>query len=184
MQPAQHLSPHLIGSRIVGRRPHDLRRQLLEPLVVPPLRFGHLSARLLQLRALRHALLGLKKPLRGLHCVPRVVEHCGEVEVRHGLVGPQGDGLAVGPACSAPVLLRVVPKTLGQQLRVLVARLRGGAGLPLRLLARAAAAAPPRHPASSPAASSAPCGTPRAASKRKGSPGSRGRTSTSSVAFA
>eukprot|EP00964_Phaeocystis_antarctica_P157964 scaffold128383_cov60-Phaeocystis_antarctica.AAC.2 len=37
---------------------------------------------------------------------------------------------------------------------------------------RAAAAAPPRHPHSPSTASSPPCDTPRAASKRQGSPGS------------
>eukprot|EP00964_Phaeocystis_antarctica_P017359 scaffold9589_cov52-Phaeocystis_antarctica.AAC.1 len=75
------------------------------------------------------------EPLRGLHDVPRVDEHCAEVEVRHGLVGPQGDGLAVGLACFAPVLLRAVPRALSHQPRVLVARLRGAPGLPLRGLA-------------------------------------------------
>eukprot|EP00964_Phaeocystis_antarctica_P114393 scaffold78367_cov35-Phaeocystis_antarctica.AAC.1 len=31
--PAQHQSPHLVGCRIVRRRPHNPRRQRLEPLV-------------------------------------------------------------------------------------------------------------------------------------------------------
>eukprot|EP00964_Phaeocystis_antarctica_P074788 scaffold46060_cov58-Phaeocystis_antarctica.AAC.1 len=45
--PAQHHSPHLVGYHIVRRRPHNPRRQRLEPLIVPPLRLGHLGARLL-----------------------------------------------------------------------------------------------------------------------------------------
>eukprot|EP00964_Phaeocystis_antarctica_P051259 scaffold29905_cov64-Phaeocystis_antarctica.AAC.1 len=75
------------STQIVRRRPHNPRRQRLEPLVVPPLRLGHLVA-LLQLqhtegqcrdlcpaiRARRVALLGLEEPLRGLHVVPRVAE--------------------------------------------------------------------------------------------------------------
>eukprot|EP00964_Phaeocystis_antarctica_P085143 scaffold53730_cov41-Phaeocystis_antarctica.AAC.2 len=130
----QRPSPHAIGYHIVRRRPHNARRQRLEPLVVPPPRLGHLGALLrLQhveglcrgmcphLRAHRIALLSFKKPLRGLHFVPRVGEHCTEVEVRCGLVGPQGDGLAVGLACFPPVLLRAVPCALRQQLRVRVA---------------------------------------------------------------
>eukprot|EP00964_Phaeocystis_antarctica_P152813 scaffold120862_cov69-Phaeocystis_antarctica.AAC.1 len=140
--PAQHHSPHPVGLDIVRRRrPHHPRRQRLQPLVVPPLRLGHLGARLLcqhiegrcrglypVLRAHRPALLGLEEPLRGLHVVPRVGERSTEVEVRHGLVGPQGDGLAVGPGCPAVVLLRVVPRAIGQQLIVRVARLRGFPG--------------------------------------------------------
>eukprot|EP00964_Phaeocystis_antarctica_P010635 scaffold5850_cov61-Phaeocystis_antarctica.AAC.13 len=53
----------------------------------------------------------------------------------HGLVGPQGDGLAEGLGRSARVLLRGVPQALSEQLLVLVARLRGFAGLALRELA-------------------------------------------------
>eukprot|EP00964_Phaeocystis_antarctica_P033598 scaffold19054_cov65-Phaeocystis_antarctica.AAC.2 len=147
-RPAQHHSPHAVGYHIVRHRPHNPCRQGLEPLVVPPLRLGHLVALLLrqhleglcrgicpQLRPHSQALLGLEVPLRGLHQVPRVVEHVTEVEVRIGLVGPQGDGLAVGLACFAPVQLRGVPRALSQELRVLVARLRGNAGRLLRGLA-------------------------------------------------
>eukprot|EP00964_Phaeocystis_antarctica_P135604 scaffold99951_cov63-Phaeocystis_antarctica.AAC.6 len=107
--PAQYHGPHDVGCPRVRRRPHNPRRQHLEPLVVPPLRLGHLVARLLpqrvkglcrdtcpELRAHRIALLGIEVPLRGLHCVPRGGERCTEVGVRHGLVGPQGDGLAEG----------------------------------------------------------------------------------------
>ena len=48
--------------------------------------------------------------LRGLHVVPRrVAERHTELEVRHRLVGPQGDGLAEGPGCSVPVLPRGAP---------------------------------------------------------------------------
>eukprot|EP00964_Phaeocystis_antarctica_P121555 scaffold85212_cov55-Phaeocystis_antarctica.AAC.2 len=139
--PGKHRSPHAESPRKVRRRPHNPRRQRLEPVVVPPLRFGHLGALLLQqhfegacrglcpvLRAHRTALLGLKEPLCGLHVVPRVREHATEAEVRLGLVGPQGDGLAVGLGCFAPVLLRGVPPALSEQLRVRVARLRGEAG--------------------------------------------------------
>eukprot|EP00964_Phaeocystis_antarctica_P092264 scaffold59316_cov53-Phaeocystis_antarctica.AAC.4 len=146
--PAQHLGPHVVCNRLVRRRPHNPRRQRLEPLVAPPLRLGHLVALLQpqhveaicrgpcpELRAHRVALLGLEEPLRGLHVVPRVVEHYTEVDVRRGLVGLQGDGLAVGLACFAPVLLGYVPSALSQQLQVLVARLRGAPGLPLRDLA-------------------------------------------------
>eukprot|EP00964_Phaeocystis_antarctica_P043573 scaffold25006_cov64-Phaeocystis_antarctica.AAC.4 len=99
--PAQHQRPHLVGYQIVRRRPHNPRRQHLEPLVVPPLRLGHLGARLLRQhvegrcrglcpahRVHRIALLGLEEPLRGLHVVPRVGERRTEVEVRRGLVGP------------------------------------------------------------------------------------------------
>eukprot|EP00964_Phaeocystis_antarctica_P109699 scaffold74140_cov66-Phaeocystis_antarctica.AAC.4 len=145
--PTQHQSPHVVGCVFVRRRPHNPRRQCLEPLVVPPLRLAHLDACIQPqhvkgpcrgncpaLRAHRQALLGLEVPLCGLHFVPRVGEHCSEVVVRTGLVGPQGDGLAVGLGCSARVLLRAVPNALSQQLRVLVARLRGVPGLPLRVL--------------------------------------------------
>eukprot|EP00964_Phaeocystis_antarctica_P010249 scaffold5631_cov55-Phaeocystis_antarctica.AAC.1 len=65
----------------------------------------------------------------------RAGERCTEIEVRHGLVGLQGDGLAEGPGCSAQVLLRAVPDAFSQQLRVRITRLRGDAGLPLRDLA-------------------------------------------------
>ena len=44
--PAQHIRPHHVGLPLVRRRPHHPRRQRLEPLVVPPLRLGHLGARL------------------------------------------------------------------------------------------------------------------------------------------
>eukprot|EP00964_Phaeocystis_antarctica_P128379 scaffold92156_cov66-Phaeocystis_antarctica.AAC.5 len=147
-QPAQHPSSHAEGWPIVRRRPHHPRRQRLEPLVVPPLRLGHLVAHLLSqhveghcrdlcpvLRAHRIALLGLEVPLRGLHVVPRAVERFTEVGVRRGLVGIQGDGLAVGLGCSAPVLLRGVPRAISQQLFVRIARLCGDAGLHLRGLA-------------------------------------------------
>eukprot|EP00964_Phaeocystis_antarctica_P020114 scaffold11111_cov53-Phaeocystis_antarctica.AAC.1 len=123
--PAQHHGSHDVSGHIVQRRPHNPRRQRLEPLVVPPLRLGHLGAHLLcqhhpgRCRGLspgprvhRPALLGLEEPLRGLHEVPRVVERCTEVVVRLGPVGPQGDGLAVGPGCFAVVLLRLVPRAL------------------------------------------------------------------------
>eukprot|EP00964_Phaeocystis_antarctica_P056083 scaffold33055_cov55-Phaeocystis_antarctica.AAC.4 len=42
--PTQHDGPHLVGWHTVRRRPHNPRRQRLEPLVVPPLRRGHLVA--------------------------------------------------------------------------------------------------------------------------------------------
>eukprot|EP00964_Phaeocystis_antarctica_P124471 scaffold88110_cov53-Phaeocystis_antarctica.AAC.3 len=139
--PAHHRSPHLVGHPIVRRCPHNPRRQRLEPLVVPPLRLGHLGALPTRqhvegrcrglcppLRAHRKALLGLEEPLRSLHVVPRVGEHCTEVEVRCGDVGPQGDGLAEGPGRSACVLLGKVPRALSQQLIVRVARLRGVPG--------------------------------------------------------
>eukprot|EP00964_Phaeocystis_antarctica_P073644 scaffold45202_cov74-Phaeocystis_antarctica.AAC.3 len=147
-RPAQHHSPHVVGYHIVRHRPHNPCRQRLEPLVVPPLRLGHLGALLLRqhlegvcrclrpaLRAHRQALLGLEVPLRGLRVVPRADEHHTEVHVRLGPVGPQGDGLAVGSGCSAPIQLRGVPRALSQELRVLVARLRGDAGVALRGLA-------------------------------------------------
>eukprot|EP00964_Phaeocystis_antarctica_P078636 scaffold48910_cov56-Phaeocystis_antarctica.AAC.6 len=142
VKPAQHDSPHLVGCLVVRRRPHNPHRQRLERLVVPPLRLGHLGALLVPqlveghcrahcpvLRAHRHALLGLEEPLCGLHVVPRDAKRCTKVEVRIGLVGRQGDGLAVGPGYFSPVLLGVVPRALSQQLRVLVARLRGEASL-------------------------------------------------------
>eukprot|EP00964_Phaeocystis_antarctica_P056675 scaffold33453_cov53-Phaeocystis_antarctica.AAC.2 len=154
--PAQHRSPHEVGCMIVRRRPHNPRRQRLEPLVVPPLRLGHLGAHLLcqhvdgmcrglcpVLRAHRIALLCLEVPLRRLHVVPRVDEHCTEVGVRRGRVGPQGDGLAVDLGCSAPITLRGVPSRLSYQLRVRVARLHGVAGLPLRELALLLLPTPP-----------------------------------------
>eukprot|EP00964_Phaeocystis_antarctica_P099745 scaffold65545_cov56-Phaeocystis_antarctica.AAC.2 len=87
------------------------------------------------LRAHWKALLGLEVALCGLHVVPRAVERVAEVEVRAGLVGPQGDGLTVGLGCFAHVLLRGVPRALSQQLIALVARLRSGTGLPVRGLA-------------------------------------------------
>eukprot|EP00964_Phaeocystis_antarctica_P064121 scaffold38548_cov53-Phaeocystis_antarctica.AAC.5 len=40
----QHLSPHGDCDLLVRRRPRNLRRQRLEPPVVPPLRLGHLGA--------------------------------------------------------------------------------------------------------------------------------------------
>eukprot|EP00964_Phaeocystis_antarctica_P044808 scaffold25766_cov58-Phaeocystis_antarctica.AAC.2 len=146
--PAEHISAHAVCSRLVWSRPNNPRRQRLEPLVVPPLWLGRLVA-LLQLqhveglcrgpcpflRAHWKAVFGLKVPLRGLHVVTRVRERVTEVVVRHGLVGPQGDGLAVGLGCFAPVLLRGVPNALSYQLRVRIARLRGLPGLPLRGLA-------------------------------------------------
>eukprot|EP00964_Phaeocystis_antarctica_P132893 scaffold97047_cov54-Phaeocystis_antarctica.AAC.1 len=154
--PAQHIRPHAAGSLIVRRRPHNPRRQRLERLVVPPLRLGHLGAHLLPqhveglcrglcpvLRAHGKPPLGLEVPLRGLRVVPRAVERCTEVVVRHGLVGLQGDGLAIGLGCSAPVLLRLAPVALSQQLVPFVARLRGDAG---RLL-RGLAILPLHHPA-------------------------------------
>eukprot|EP00964_Phaeocystis_antarctica_P082758 scaffold51973_cov69-Phaeocystis_antarctica.AAC.1 len=154
--PGQHQRPHLDDLTIIRRRPRNPRRQRLEPLVVPPLRLGHLGALIPcqhaegrcrglypVFRAHRRALLGLEEPLRGLRVVPRVGERCTEVVVRLGLVGPQGDGLAVGPGCSACVLLRVVPDALSQQLVVRVARLRGEPGHPLRDLASLLL----RHPA-------------------------------------
>eukprot|EP00964_Phaeocystis_antarctica_P144480 scaffold110270_cov62-Phaeocystis_antarctica.AAC.3 len=123
--PTQHVSSHLVGYPIVRRRAHNPRRQRLELLVVPPLRLGHLGARLLRqqvegrcrghcphLRAHRATLLGLEEPLRSLDVVPRVGERYTEVKVRRGPVGPQRDGLAKGPGCSAPVLLRKVPRAL------------------------------------------------------------------------
>eukprot|EP00964_Phaeocystis_antarctica_P142831 scaffold108179_cov66-Phaeocystis_antarctica.AAC.2 len=146
--PAQHERPHAIGAHIVRRRRHNPRRQRLEPLVVPPFRLGHLVAYLLRqiiegpcrgpcpvLQAHRTALLGLEVPLRSLHGVPRVVERCTEVVVRLGPVGPQGDGLAESPGCSAPVLFDGVPQAVSHQLQVLVARLRGVPGQLLRGLA-------------------------------------------------
>eukprot|EP00964_Phaeocystis_antarctica_P152308 scaffold120130_cov54-Phaeocystis_antarctica.AAC.5 len=84
---AQHESTHLDRYRFVRRRPHNPRRQRLEPLVVPPLRLGRVGALLRPqqvegtcrglnplLRAHRKALLGLEVPLCGLHVVPRVDE--------------------------------------------------------------------------------------------------------------
>eukprot|EP00964_Phaeocystis_antarctica_P064590 scaffold38863_cov63-Phaeocystis_antarctica.AAC.2 len=146
--PAQHHGPHMVGYHIVRRRPHHPRRQRLETLVVPPLRLGHLGAHLLFQhvdghcrgrcpfsRASRATLLGLEEPLRGLHVVPRVGERCTEVVVRHGLVGPQCNGLAEGPGCSACVPLRGVPRAFSQQLIVRIARLRGVPGCLLRDLA-------------------------------------------------
>eukprot|EP00964_Phaeocystis_antarctica_P084889 scaffold53559_cov66-Phaeocystis_antarctica.AAC.2 len=146
--PAQHRSPHAVCPRLVRRRPNNPRRQRLELLVVPPLRLGHLAALLPPqlvegacrglcpvLRAHRIALLGLEVLLCGLHVVPRAGEHCTKVVVRHGLVWPQGDGLAVGPGFFAVVPLKGVPRTLSHQPIVRVARLRGDAGLPLRGLA-------------------------------------------------
>eukprot|EP00964_Phaeocystis_antarctica_P043986 scaffold25251_cov65-Phaeocystis_antarctica.AAC.4 len=192
--PAEHISAHAEYNRLVWRRPHSPRRQRLDPLVVPPLRLGHLGALLLRqhvegpcrglcpvLRAHRPAFLGLEETLRGLHVVPRAVEHGTEVVVRHGVVGPQGDGLAEGPGCSAPVLLRAVPRALSQQLLVRVARLRS---VPGRLLCDLASPLPvsPHHPPSPSAASSPSCETPRAAAKRQGSPGTSRRRGTSSAA--
>eukprot|EP00964_Phaeocystis_antarctica_P017678 scaffold9782_cov58-Phaeocystis_antarctica.AAC.3 len=133
---------------MVWRRPHNPRRQRLEPLVVPPLRLGHLGALLLlqhaegicrgpcpALRVHGSALHDLEEPLHSLYEVPRVGEHCTEVVIRLGQVGPQGDGLAVGLGCFARVLLRAVPRALRHQLHVLVARLRGDASCLLRGLA-------------------------------------------------
>eukprot|EP00964_Phaeocystis_antarctica_P010250 scaffold5631_cov55-Phaeocystis_antarctica.AAC.2 len=45
--PGQRVSPHLVGFGIVRRCPDNPHRQRLELLVVPPLRLGHLGARLL-----------------------------------------------------------------------------------------------------------------------------------------
>eukprot|EP00964_Phaeocystis_antarctica_P064049 scaffold38490_cov62-Phaeocystis_antarctica.AAC.4 len=146
--PAQHDGPHLVGYQIVRRRPHNPRRQCVELLVVPPLRLGHLGARLLcqhaedpcrghcpALRAHRVALLRLEEPLRGLHQVRRVTERCTEVAVRLGPVGPQCDGFTVDLGFFTPVLFDGVPHALGQQLLVLVAGLRGNQGCLLRDLA-------------------------------------------------
>eukprot|EP00964_Phaeocystis_antarctica_P125237 scaffold88861_cov60-Phaeocystis_antarctica.AAC.4 len=88
------------------------------------------------LRALRIAHRGLKETLRGLHVLPHIDEHCSEVIVRVGCLGPQGDGLAVGLACSAPVLLREVTRARTYQFIVHVARLLGDPGCPSRDLAK------------------------------------------------
>eukprot|EP00964_Phaeocystis_antarctica_P016863 scaffold9290_cov63-Phaeocystis_antarctica.AAC.8 len=148
LRPVQHHSSHLVGYQLVRRRPRNPRRQRLEPLVVPPVRLGHLATLRLRQhlegpcrgqcplhRVHRKALLGLEEPLYGLHVVPRSGERCTEVVVRFGLVGPQGDGLAEGSGCSAPVLFGAVPRALSQQLIVLVARLLGEPGPLLRDLA-------------------------------------------------
>eukprot|EP00964_Phaeocystis_antarctica_P042692 scaffold24476_cov62-Phaeocystis_antarctica.AAC.5 len=136
-----------LAHKVVRRRPNNSRRQRLEPLVVPPLRLGRLARLLYQhgegrcrglcpaLGTVQVAPLRLEEPLRGLHVAPRAVERCTEVEVRHGLIGPQGDGLAVGPGFSAVVSLRGVTDALSQQLHVLIARLRGVPGCLLRDLA-------------------------------------------------
>eukprot|EP00964_Phaeocystis_antarctica_P039870 scaffold22792_cov64-Phaeocystis_antarctica.AAC.2 len=137
-----------IAVAMFGAARNTLADSALSPSSVHHVRLGHLVARLQPqhveglcrglcpaLRAHRIALLGFKVPLRGLHDVPRVGEHGTEVVVRHGLVGPQGDGLAVDLACSAPVLLRHVPRALSHQLIVRVARLCGKAGHLLRGLA-------------------------------------------------
>eukprot|EP00964_Phaeocystis_antarctica_P096331 scaffold62643_cov56-Phaeocystis_antarctica.AAC.1 len=130
--PEQHHGPHVDAWRMVRRRPHNPRRQRLEPLVVPPLRLGHLGAHVLSQRVKGRCRGLCPVSLCGLHVVPRVVERCTKVEVRRGPVGPQCDGLAVDPGCSAPVTLRAVLHALSHQLRVLAARLLGGAGLLLR----------------------------------------------------
>eukprot|EP00964_Phaeocystis_antarctica_P003269 scaffold1738_cov73-Phaeocystis_antarctica.AAC.1 len=156
MLPAQHRSPHLVGYKIVRRHPHHPRRQRLEPLFVPPLRLGHFGAHLLcqhvdghcrglcpVLRANSIALLGVEEPLRSLHVVPRVGERC--TERRTASSRP-----------SAPRTRRPTPRRLGRA--------------PPR--SRDSAGASPHHPPPASAAPSPPYGTPRAASKRQGSPGS------------
>eukprot|EP00964_Phaeocystis_antarctica_P030181 scaffold17018_cov60-Phaeocystis_antarctica.AAC.4 len=141
--PAEHYGPHLSGWHMVRSQLDNPRRQRLEPLVIPPLRLCHFGARLLPqhvkavcrglcplLRTLLIELAGLEEPLCGLHMVPRVAEHCTEIGECAGLVGPQGDGLAVDPCCSAPVLLSLVPQAVSHQFRVRASRL---CGLPARL---------------------------------------------------
>eukprot|EP00964_Phaeocystis_antarctica_P044854 scaffold25789_cov51-Phaeocystis_antarctica.AAC.2 len=129
--PAQHNRPHLVGCLPVRRRPQNSRRQRLELRVVPPLRLGHLGA-LFPPQPVEGPCRGPCPALRAHRVALFGLEHCTEVVVRRGLVRPQGDGLAVGLPCSAPVLLRGVPRALSTQLIVLVARLRGDAGLLLR----------------------------------------------------
>eukprot|EP00964_Phaeocystis_antarctica_P125027 scaffold88669_cov57-Phaeocystis_antarctica.AAC.1 len=67
----------------------------------------------LHLARCRHRLAHLRSPPERLYARGRSnPRFCLNRERRHGLVGPQGDGLAVGLGCSARVLLRAVPQAL------------------------------------------------------------------------
>eukprot|EP00964_Phaeocystis_antarctica_P023722 scaffold13254_cov51-Phaeocystis_antarctica.AAC.1 len=192
--PTQHQRPHAVCNRLVRRRPHNPRRQRLEPLVVPPLRLGHLGALLMHQHvegicrgfcpvqgAHRIALPGLEVPRRGLHLVTRVGERCTEVEDTPRARRASGRwprGRSWLPCASHPSSRTARPLPAASSTRRPTARRAGPA--PPR--PHAAAAASPRHPLASSAASSPSCETHRASAKRQGSPGSPRRRGTSSAA--
>ena len=117
--PAQHVSPHDVSAHIVRRNPHDLRRQRFEPLVVPPLRLGHLGAlRKCQLvegpcrglcpahRLHRIALRGLEEPLcGGFHFVKRPVQ-LPRLRVRRAVVAAEVRGRRGGGGLGLTLLLQ------------------------------------------------------------------------------
>eukprot|EP00964_Phaeocystis_antarctica_P071558 scaffold43683_cov42-Phaeocystis_antarctica.AAC.2 len=170
--PTQRISTHGVGSLIVRRRPHDPRRQRLEPLVVPPLRLGHLVAHLLPQQvegpcrapwprgtAARPPRRAPSRRVRYRGCsTPRACRASGR--------WPRG---RPGLLCACPPESGTAcPQPAASNTRRPSARPPGLA--PPR--SRESAAAPPHHPPTSPGASSPPCDTPCAAAKRQGSPGS------------
>eukprot|EP00964_Phaeocystis_antarctica_P111192 scaffold75500_cov36-Phaeocystis_antarctica.AAC.3 len=117
--PAQHQSSHLVGCRLVRRHPHNPRRQRLEPLVVPPLRLGHLAA-LVQPQHFEGTCRGLCPALRAhrIAC-PELASTAPRLAYAKGSSGLRA------------MASRLVPQTFSYQLRIRVARLRG---VPGRLL--------------------------------------------------
>jgi hypothetical protein len=160
----------------------------LSPSSFHHVRLGHLGARLVHQQVERplqwpvpspasppeSAPFGPKEPLRRLHVVPRVVERCTEVEVRgwacrDSARWPRGRPWLL--SCASRPWKCTAQLALSDQLVVRVARLRSDAGLLFRLLAFPPLPLPAILRITS-AAALPPCGTPRAFSKRLGSPGS------------
>ena len=83
------------------------------------------------IRALRVSRRGLEIERRRLRVASRVAESYPEVEVSKGLVGLEGDGLAVGLVCTVVILVGHVACALCQQPIVPRARALGCASLPL-----------------------------------------------------
>eukprot|EP00964_Phaeocystis_antarctica_P126648 scaffold90306_cov63-Phaeocystis_antarctica.AAC.3 len=159
-----------MGLDIVRRRPHHPRRQRLEPLVVPPLRLGHLGAYLLALSPPAGAPWprgAAVQPPRSAPSWRALHQGCGTPRVcRASARWPRGRPWL---PCVCPAESRTAyPQPSAPRTRRPTARRPG----PPSPRSRDSAAASPRHPPTYSAASSPPCGTPRGASRRQGSPGS------------
>eukprot|EP00964_Phaeocystis_antarctica_P048208 scaffold27899_cov66-Phaeocystis_antarctica.AAC.3 len=153
-RPAQYLSPHDVSIYIVQRRPHNPRRQRLEPLVVPPLRLGHLGALLPC-----HPPASAPWPRGTAARPPRRAPswralHRGRGTPRAGRASGRWPRGRPWQLCVCPAESRTVrPQPAARRTRRPTAR---RCGLP-SLRPRAAAAAPPRHPPTYSAASLPPC---------------------------
>ena len=107
------------------------------------------------------ALHGLGEPLRGLHVVPRVGEHCTEAVVRPGL-RTIASRLALADMRQSSLEAYRAPSAISASYSLPDSAAR-------RI--RDSAAAPHHHPPTPSAAPSPSCETPRAVPKRQGSPG-------------